>query len=327
MKKTNDSPTKGFIFILLSLLLVMQVLWGCCLKAAREPSQGGLLSKNEREVLADELHTKGLILDAEGKLEEAIDAWLKEIELSPKRARPYNNIGIAYRRLRNLDSAKAFHEKAIVTDPAFGHSYYSLGLVYYDWKEDETAKKLFLEAIKRDYFSADVYYSLGQAHRNLGEYEEALTAYEKTVKLYYSYPCAHYRLGECYRLKGKQDLARLEFKREINVNASCKRLCQIELQEIEVELDPSNPDKLFALGMLYRDSAGKEAREKAMTAFSKVVDLNSAYPDVHFQLGHLHQLNGDLIGAEEEYKKEIQINPDHVEAREALGGLEIRRKE
>ena len=30
--------------MLFSLLLVMQALWGCCLKAAREPSQEGVVS-------------------------------------------------------------------------------------------------------------------------------------------------------------------------------------------------------------------------------------------------------------------------------------------
>lgn len=61
----------------------------------------------------------------------------------------------------------------------------------------------------------------------------------KSLKLYYAYRGVHYQLGECYRLKGKYDLARLEFKREINLNPSYRDRCKIGLQKIEAELDPN----------------------------------------------------------------------------------------
>jgi tetratricopeptide (TPR) repeat protein len=237
LQKANDHSIEKLLLILIAVPLLIQVLCGCCLLPVKDHSREGVLSRKEKEKLAEELHIKGLTQSAEGKLEEAINTWQKEIELSPKRVRPYNNIGITYRRLGNLDAAKGFHEKAIKLDPKFGHSYYSLGLVYYDRKHYEGAKGLFLKAIRRDYIDADVYYSLGQAHKNLKEYDQAVQAYEKTVKLFYAYPGAHYQLGECYRLKGKLALARLEFKREIELNSCYRRFCEIGLQKIEAELN------------------------------------------------------------------------------------------
>ncbi len=237
LQKANDHSIGKLFLILVAVLLLLQVLCGCSLLPVKEHSREGVLSRKEKEKLAEELHIKGLTQSAEGKLEEAIDTWQKEIELSPKRVRPYNNIGITYRRLGNLDAAKGFHEKAIKIDPKFGHPYYSLGLVYYDRRHYEGAKGLFLEAIKRDYSDADVYYSLGHAHKNLKEYDQAGQAYEKTVKLFYAYPGAHYQLGECYRLKGKHNLARLEFRREIELNSTYRRFSEIGLQKIEAELN------------------------------------------------------------------------------------------
>jgi tetratricopeptide (TPR) repeat protein len=237
LQKANDHSIGKLFLVLIAVPLLIQVLCGCSLLPVKERSHEGVLSKKEREKLAEELHIKGLTQSAEGKLEEAIHTWQKEIELSPKRVRPYNNIGITYRRLGNLDAAKRFHAKAIKVDPKFGHSYYSLGLVHYDRKHYEEAKGLFLEAIRRDYGDADVYYSLGQAHKNLKEYDQAVQAYEKTVKLFYAYPGAHYQLGECYRVKGKHDLARLEFRREIELNSSYRRFCEIGVQKIEEELN------------------------------------------------------------------------------------------
>jgi tetratricopeptide (TPR) repeat protein len=235
LRKANDHFIGKLFLILIAVLLLNQVFCGCSLLPVKERSRDGVLSKKEREKLAEELHIKGLTQSAEGKLEEAIDTWQKEIELSPKRVRPYNNIGITFRRMGNLDAATRFHAKAIKIDPKFGHSYYSLGLVHYDRKHYEEAKRLFLEAIRRDYGDADVYYSLGQAQKNLKEYDEAVQAYEKAVKLFYGYPGAHYQLGECYRLKGKHDLARLEFRREIELNSCYRRISEIGLQKIEQE--------------------------------------------------------------------------------------------
>ena len=235
--KMRSHSTGRLTLALTALALALQILFGCSLLPVKERSQDGNLSKKEREKLAEELHVKGLTLSAEGKLEEAIRTWKNEIGLSPRRVKPYNNIGITYRRLRNLDAAEEFHEKAIKVDPKFGHSYYSLGLVHYDRMQYEEAKKLFLEAIRRDYGDADVYYSLGQAHKNLKEYDQAAQAYEKVVKLFYAYPGAHYQLGECYRVKGRQDLARLEFRREMELNSGYRHLSETGIQKIEEELN------------------------------------------------------------------------------------------
>ena len=247
LQKANDHSIEKRLLILIAVPLLLQVFCGCSLLPVMEHSMEGVLSREEKEKLAEELHIKGLTQSAEGKLGEAIGTWQKEIELSPKRVRPYNNIGITYRRLGNLDAAKGFHEKAIKVDPKFGHSYYSLGLVYYDRKHYEGAKGLFLEAIRRDYSDADVHYSLGQAHKNLKEYDQAVQAYEKTVKLFYAYPGAHYQLGDCYRLKGKLALARLEFRREIELNSCYRRFCEIGLQEIEAELNSNTGQNNTAL--------------------------------------------------------------------------------
>ncbi|HUL20775.1 MAG TPA: tetratricopeptide repeat protein [Thermodesulfobacteriota bacterium] len=237
--KMRSQSTGRLTPTLTALALVLQLLFGCSLLPVKERSQDGVLSKKEREKLAEELHVKGLTQSAQGRLEEAIRTWQNEIELSPGRVRPYNNIGITYRRLGNLEAAKAFHEKAIKVNPKFGHSYYSLGLVHYDRMHYEEAKRLFLEAIRRDYGDADVYYSLGQAHKNLKEYDQAIQAYETAVKLFYAYPGAHYQLGECHRVKGKHDLARLEFTREMGLNSGYWHLSEIGIQKIEEELNSS----------------------------------------------------------------------------------------
>lgn len=305
--------TKKRTCVLLALILVMPCLFG--LSANKTNTS---VSIDERGRLADELHMKGLMLYDETKYKEAIDEWLREIEIAPERVKPYNNIGLTYRKLGDLDSSIKFHEKAIKVDPKFGHSYYSLGLVYYDLKDYKRAKELFLKAIEFGYYDADVYYSLGQAYKQLTDYEQAIKAFKKVIKLYYNFPGAHYQLGDTYRLVGNFDMAKMELKREISINTSWELQCEIALLEIDTETDPTNYEAFFVLGMLYKEASGKEFTEKAIDAFRRVIELNPSCADAHFQLGQLYEIKGDLYMAEQAYMEEIQINPDHQYARQAI---------
>lgn len=313
----------GFIpAVMLAILLVSQGGCGSLISGMTQADK-------ENERLADELHTRGLMLYDEKRYKDAIAAWLKEIELAPGRVRPYNNIGLTYRKLGDLGTAVEFHEKAIKTDPKFGHAYYEFGLVYYDRNDYKRASELFLKAIELDYRDADVYYSLGQAYKYLKDYDEAIRAFEKAVKMYYNYPGAHYQLGETHRLKGDFEKAKMEFQREASINPSWEFNCRVSLLEIDAALDPSNVEAYFALGMFYKGAPdykdSGENTQNAINAFKKVIELNPAYPDAHFLLGALYEKKGDPFTAEQEYLNEIEHNPMHTGARHSIE--RIRRKQ
>jgi tetratricopeptide (TPR) repeat protein len=83
-------------FIPSVLILALIYSYGCSTTSIKKVTH----SEEERIAQADELHRKGLLLYDKGKYTEAIDAWLKEIELAPERVKPYNNIGLTYRKTR-----------------------------------------------------------------------------------------------------------------------------------------------------------------------------------------------------------------------------------
>jgi len=267
---------------------------------------------------ADKLHTEGLMLSDEGKYNDALEVWFREILLDPMRPKPYNNIGIAYRKLGKPDIAISYHEKAISVDPSFGHSYYSLGLIYYDKQDYKAALDLFLKAIQKKYDNADVYYSLGQAHKNLNQYSEALAAYEATAKRYFSYPGVHYQIGLIYALQGKTDLARMELKREQSFNTCYRIPVAIKLLEMDAEQSPDNADILFELGKLYAEMPDDK---KAVEVLRRLLAHKPSYPRAHYWLGLIYFRQGNLLEAEEEYIKELEVNPSNTSAQEALKSL------
>ena len=267
---------------------------------------------------ADKLHTEGLMLFDEGKYNDALEVWFREILLDPMRPKPYNNIGIAYRKLGKQDMAIPYHEKAISVSPSFGHSYYSLGLIYYDKRDYKKALDLFLKAIQKKYDNADVYHSLGQSYKNLNKYSESLAAYEATVKRYFNYPGVHYQIGLIHALQGKTDLARMELKREQSFNTCYRIPAAVKLLEMDVEQSPDNVDVLFELGKLYAEMPNDE---KAVEAFRRLLAHKPSYPEAHFRLGGIYFRQGNLLEAEEEYIKELEVNPSNASAQEALKGL------
>src|SRR4030067_2912996 len=81
---------------------------------------------------AKELHAEGLRLFYENKFEKALELWFQEFQIEPHNANTANNIGIAYRRLKNYKMAFEYHQKAIELDPKFGHAYNHMGITFYE---------------------------------------------------------------------------------------------------------------------------------------------------------------------------------------------------
>ncbi len=104
----------------------------------------GLTDPTGEANTAAQLHAERNKFFNQGRNHDAVTVWLKEFSLDPKNANTANNIGIAYRRLGQLDLAIEYHKKTVELNPEFGHGYHGLGLAHYDRKENEQAGDAFL---------------------------------------------------------------------------------------------------------------------------------------------------------------------------------------
>ena len=62
---------------------------------------------------AERLHDEGLGLYNEKLYEEAIEVWLRELEITYNKSRAYNNIGELFRVYGNYSMSVAFYDSAI----------------------------------------------------------------------------------------------------------------------------------------------------------------------------------------------------------------------
>jgi tetratricopeptide (TPR) repeat protein len=269
---------KFSVFLIPILLIFVLVIGLSCEKKGQSVSKP---KTDPNAQLAATLHQEGIKLYWEGKYQEAINAWLKENELTPNRANVNNNIGIGYRKLKDFKTAMEYHRKAIEIDPKYGHAHYCMGLVYYELKNYEEAASAFQKAAELNVNDIDAHYSLALALLNLKEYQRAKASLEKVIGLNPSFRNAQDQL------------------RWVNF--------EIMKNSIVKNSDLATAEDFFKLGMAYWERG--QFVHVAADAFKKAIEIDPSYPDAHYRLGYIYERQGKKDLAMLEYEKELEFHP------------------
>lgn len=85
------------------------------------------------------------------------------------------------------------------------------------------------------------------------------------------------------------------------------------------KINPENVRVLFVLGKAQLGTADPEAEQTFLTLVKRVPES----PDAHFYLALAQARSGDVDAIRQSLQRVLELNPDHVEARLALGNLEL----
>ena len=108
------------------------------------------------------------------------------VENTPRDAIDWNELGNSFASSKKLDNAIEAYKKAIEMNPKFGHPYCNLGFVYYRLGKYDEAVSLYkksIELLDNLEDKAISWNRLGDAYRRLGDYGNALSAYQKSNEL------------------------------------------------------------------------------------------------------------------------------------------------
>jgi predicted O-linked N-acetylglucosamine transferase (SPINDLY family) len=125
----------------------------------------------------------GILLQSQGRLEDAEACYRRAIDINDKFAEAMSNLGAVLAARGRVDDATAWYGHAIAADSQFAPAHNNLGaaLARLDrGREAETCHRRAI-ALKPDF--VDAHYNLGVSLQEQGKHEAALASYDKAVAL------------------------------------------------------------------------------------------------------------------------------------------------
>ncbi len=287
------------------------------------------ISEQDTTHLIDEGH----VLEAQGRLDEAMQCYLEAIRLAPNPARAHLNRGNILLLQGDLQGALNAFDTAIKYKPDYAGAYYNIGnALLNDGKPDEAAAsyRRALE-IQPDY--AEVHCSLGVALKELGQLDSAIACFQRALQINPDLVEAHTNLGNAmqsfrqfedaaasYRhaLEVQPDLAEAHYNLNValqgmgqyeNAMMSCRRALKI------------NPDYAAAhcsLGLVLQNLG---QYKDAIASCRQALEIKPDFAEAHNNLGIVLRDLGQFVDAMESFRWALNINPDFAVAHNNLGGV------
>ena len=137
----------------------------------------------QKEIIQEHIN-KGIQFGEKGEFQKAISEFNEVLQLDPKNIHAYNNLGVVYYRLGNVDEVISTYTKAIDLGIADANMYFFRGLMYGKYKnEDAKAVKDYSKAIELNSNFTRAYLNRGFAYSFLNMPDKAIADYNKVVEL------------------------------------------------------------------------------------------------------------------------------------------------
>lgn len=180
------------------------------------------------------------VYDEQGDADKAVDTYLQAISLKPNYWEGYKDLGTHYLRKGNIDAAIVQFDKVVQLLPKNSTAYSNLGVAYYYNGDTEKARQMFEKslALEKNPVTANnlagIYYWEGKYGESAAMYEIALESYSNRYEIWGN-------LAAAYDLNGQKEKARTTY------------LTAIEKAQVQLEVNPNDPEVLADLGAYYSD--------------------------------------------------------------------------
>jgi len=177
---------------------------------------------------------RGVALEQVGRIEDAIKATEKAVELDPKLVLAHANLLSLYGRVGNLPKAEEQYRAVMALNPdQFPKAHYDYGVLLMTKGEYKEAEEAFRRAIEINPSYARAHNNLGYLLERKGNLPEAMGEYRKSIESMPGYRQAHFNLGRILVNQGN-------YKEGIE-----------QLSQTVTPVDESTPAYLYALGAAY----------------------------------------------------------------------------
>lgn len=289
------------------------------------------LVRNEKE---PELWLElGAFYHGKEDFEKSVSSYKKALELKNDLIPAYLGLGVALRRIGNIDGAISYLKDGLALDPRDREIRFNLATIYHlDKGMLDEAISHYNELLSTDPKDPSVLHNLGLALVDKGKKEEALSKMREALSIDPDNPHIMTSIGTVLESMGREDEAISMWKRALEVEEdfipaliclgnyySSKRSYREAEEVIRKILDiEPDPDLYIRLAMcIYLQGRKKEAAEE----LEKVAQEFES-PDIYNLLGMIYKELGDKDKARDSYEKALIIDPDNLAAKEAINDLE-----
>lgn len=238
----------------------------------------------------------------------------------------------------DLATAEKSFRTVLSVDPRSAAAYANLGVIAMRRKDWEQALSLLQKAEKLDPKMAGIRLNIGLAEYRRANYPGAIAPLSSVVQEQPENVQARYLLGLCqvFTERYTEAVATLEplwEQRSADVmylyvlgiaahnaekNPANNALDERALKQL-IEVGGDSPELHFILGKAYLN---RQEDDAAIAELNRAAAANPSLPYVHFTLGITHVRLGDNDAlAEEEFRKDIAVEPDLTDNYEQLGVL------
>ena len=154
------------------------------------------------------VHIKmGTALKRQGKINEAVDSFLKASRINPDMSEAYFELGVIFHNQRKTNEAINNFSKALKINPDMPEAHYNLGVIFLEQGKTDDAIKKFFKALQINPDYVEAHNNLGLAFHRKGKIKEALNHYNESLRIDPDQPMVHNNAGAALQDQGKIDAA------------------------------------------------------------------------------------------------------------------------
>jgi tetratricopeptide (TPR) repeat protein len=268
-----------------------------------------------------------------GDLKSAVVFLSKAISVDPGNATAHFNLGVAHKKLMQLEAAIASFRTALDLAGPTPVILTAIGLTELARGRSAEAAMILEQAARKDVRSPLAFLNWGEALKAARQYDEAIAALKRALVLQPHYVDALNSLGAVYAELEKSEEAEQYFKHALSLNPKHvmarnnfgvllknKGLLAEALSQFEAAnaADPNYAMAFFNAGTVLKDLQKPEA---GLTALQRAVQLRPDLAEAHLAIGGIHFDNESFNDAEAALTRAITAKPDYIDAHVLLGAL------
>ena len=272
---------------------MLVVLTCCALASLRTPL---LFGQENKDAEASRHFQMAHQAQDRGDLSVAAREYLIVTQLEPAVAEAFASLGLVYNAQADFKQSAQALERAEKLKPGLRGVDLYLGIDYLKLHEPARAVPCLERAVRIEPTSKQAQRSLGTALWNAGETNRALVQLEKANRLFAGDADILFALGEAYRKASDQ--------------------------EIDKVLAGATGTAL--IHQVYGDIYNiEQAWPKAIGHYQRAIDLDPHWAEAHFGLGDVYMKQGKHAESEQEFKRELEVNPRSAAAEGKLAEIAL----